>query len=104
MTREVAQPSQTTRDMAKFVAAVVRNAMEDFHVAHLTDDQMRELNPIIRNAICTALHAAERSGVSEAANRYVEYHARNIPAYWEEPTLLEGYVRMEQRDAGNGSV
>jgi len=31
--------------------------MENFYVAHLTDTQMRELNPIIRNAVYTALHA-----------------------------------------------
>jgi len=34
---------------------VVRNATEEFHAEHLTDEQMRELNPIIRNAIYTAL-------------------------------------------------
>ena len=36
---------------------VIRNAMEDFHCEHLTDDQMKDLNPIIRDAVCTALHA-----------------------------------------------
>lgn len=33
------------------VAMSVRNAMEDFHVANLSDEQMAELNPIIRQAI-----------------------------------------------------
>ena len=41
--------------LAKTIAAVVRNAMEDFHVKYLTDEQMKELNPIIRNAIYTIL-------------------------------------------------
>lgn len=37
------------------IAIAVRNEMEDFHCEHLTDSQMKELNPIIRNAIVTAL-------------------------------------------------
>lgn len=45
------------KDTAMVVAMSVRNAMEDFHCANLTDEQMRELNPIVRNAIYTALHA-----------------------------------------------
>lgn len=36
---------------AMYIAMVVRNAMEDFHAKHLSDTQMAELNPIIRNAI-----------------------------------------------------
>ncbi len=54
------RPSETAaaeyaRNVAKYIAIVVRNAMEDFHSRHLIDAQMRQLNPIIRNAIFTAL-------------------------------------------------
>jgi hypothetical protein len=45
------------KTMSLFIAVVIRNAMEDFHVKHLSDAQMRELNPIIRNAVFTAVHA-----------------------------------------------
>lgn len=45
--------TEQNRHMAKFVAIVVRNALEDFHAKYLTDAQMAELNPIIRNAIGT---------------------------------------------------
>ena len=31
--------------------------MEDFHCQHLSDDQWKKWSPIIRNAVCTALHA-----------------------------------------------
>lgn len=41
--------------ISKLIAMNVRNEMEDFHVRHLSDEQMRELNPIIRNAIYTTL-------------------------------------------------
>lgn len=41
--------------LAKAVAYYVRNSIEDFHVKYLSDKQMRELNPLIRNAIYTFL-------------------------------------------------
>jgi len=37
--------------LAKLIAAYVRNNIEDFHCKYLTDAQMKELNPLIRNAI-----------------------------------------------------
>jgi hypothetical protein len=46
------------KNFALFIAMVIRNAMEDFHHEHLTHEQMEDLNPIIRNAVCTALHAS----------------------------------------------
>ena len=42
-----------TQQLASSIAMVVRNALEVFHCQHLNDEQMRVLNPIIRNAICT---------------------------------------------------
>ena len=42
------------RYYAKYIAIVIRNAMEDFHHKYLSDEQMKELNPIIRNAKCHA--------------------------------------------------
>src|SRR5258708_6012326 len=46
---------------AMIVAMTVRNAMEDFHCEHLTDEQMRQLNPIIRNAIGRSLRRSSRT-------------------------------------------
>jgi hypothetical protein len=95
------QPEAVKEDqqLATYIAMVVRNAMEDFHCRHLTDDQMRELNPIIRDAVCTALHAFNNYEKADAAARFVDYNFRMIPKYWEQPQLLEGYVRMWGRDA-----
>jgi len=53
--------------LTNYIAMVIRNTMEDFHCEHLTDDQMKELNPIIRNAVCTALHAFKNYEHSDAA-------------------------------------
>jgi len=39
------------RNYAKYLAIVIRNAMEDFPHKYLSDELMKELSPIIRNAI-----------------------------------------------------
>jgi len=82
--------------MSKYIASVVRNAMEDFHCENLSDDQMKTLNPIIRNAIFTALYAANLCSQSEAASSFVGFHKRCIPRYWEEPQLLRDYLETEE--------
>ena len=61
--------------LAKTIAAVVRNAMEDFHVKYLTDEQMKELNPIIRNAIYTIL---------QREDLLLSYFLTFVPKYWED--------------------
>ena len=78
---------------SKLIAIVVRNAMEDFHTKHLTDEQMQELNPIIRNAIFTALYAKETFRTSQRSEEFMRYHISMIPKYWEEPELLKGFKK-----------
>jgi hypothetical protein len=73
---------------AKYIAMVVRNAMEDFHCKHLSDEQMKELNPVIRNAVYTAIYGFMTSSRSEKSKRYVEHVFGMIPKYWEDPQLL----------------
>ena len=58
--------------------------MEDFHCKYLTDLQMKELNPIIRNAIYTALVQ-----VKENPNAMSIYGQLFIPKYWEDCELLD---------------
>jgi hypothetical protein len=84
---------KTLKSAAKFIAMVVRNNMEDFHCEHLTDAQMKELNPIIRNAIYTALYAIEDD--SESAAYVRKFHSRMIPAYWEDPELTESFQGVQ---------
>jgi hypothetical protein len=94
------KPSTNFEDMKTmsiFIAVVIRNAMEDFHVKHLSDVQMRELNPIIRNAVFTAVHATRSMDWSEAARAYVDYLSQHIPPYWEQPELLIGYLQSLER-------
>ena len=91
--------SRETRQQAMFMAMVVRNALEDFHAQHLSDDEMRLLNPIIRNAIATALQASLHAGHSPAARLFVEFNTCLIPDYWEEPELLPDFVEVVRRSA-----
>ena len=95
---ESSKPVKEDQKLANYIAMVIRNAMEDFHCQHLTDDQMMELNPIIRNAICTALHAFNNYEQTDAAARFVDFNIRMVPKYWEEPTLLDDYIEMWDRD------
>jgi len=85
-------PLTETRELAMYLASVVRNAMEDFHCRHLSDEQMKELNPIIRNAIYTALYARENYNRSLAAQSFVDFSVRLIPHYWEDPTLTDDFL------------
>jgi ribonuclease HIII len=82
---------QGMKDFTKYIAIVVRNAMEDFHCKHLSDEQMKELNPIIRNAIYTALYAYDAQKQSNMSKSFVDYHFMSIPKYWEEPEFVGGF-------------
>lgn len=79
------------RNVAKYIAVVVRNAMEDFRCRHRSDAQMGELNPIIRNAIFTALYAFETRHQSKRSKTFIEDQIRHIPKYWEEPEFVPGF-------------
>jgi hypothetical protein len=71
--KDVPKSVQTSlQQWTNIVAVNVRNRMENFHCQHLTDDQMKELNPIIRNAIYEALHGLFllRSGKNESQKIY----------------------------------
>lgn len=89
------------RDAAMYLAMCVRNAMEDFHHDHLSDDQMAILNPIIRNAIYSGLFAQtfanpgdpdDREGAACAA--YLAFQTSLIPDYWEAPELLDDLTNL----------
>ena len=72
---------------AMYVAMVVRNVLEDFHCRHLSDKQMMELNPLIRDAIYSALYARAHVVDSPSARHFLQYHMDSIPGYWEMPRL-----------------
>ena len=64
------------------IAMSVRNHIEDFHVKHLSDEQMKELNPMIRQGVLQGLLAlCDPNRRSE-----LELLGMMIPSYWEQPT------------------
>lgn len=72
------------------IAMHVRNEMEDFHVDNLSDDQMKELNKIIRTAIFEALYTLENADKgNEYLNKQREFLGWSVPDYWEIPTEKE---------------
>lgn len=88
--------AKLTKDFAMIIAIFVRNEMEDFHCKHLTDEQMAELNPIIRNGICNALHSYRNYGNDDTCRALINFQSSLIPKYWEEPKLTETFYRMEE--------
>ena len=68
----------------------VRNNMEDFHVKYLSDTQMKELNPIIRQGIMNGIELwAEYKRLQRTMkpkgilSAYVGWDIMTIPDYWE---------------------
>lgn len=70
--------------------------MEDFHVAHLTDAQMKELNPLIRDAIYTVLVAIEDGKSDASASQWLNLMERMVPNYWENPKLMPSYKETKR--------
>jgi hypothetical protein len=68
------------------ISMQIRNSMEDFHVKNLSDEQMKELNPIIRQAVCDVLSALFIAR-PEFSHTFIAFLADSVPNYWEPPKL-----------------
>ncbi|MBW4443096.1 MAG: hypothetical protein KME10_18020 [Plectolyngbya sp. WJT66-NPBG17] len=88
------QLSEVDINTAMIIAIYVRNEMEDFHCEHLSDAQMKELNPIIRNAIATALYGIRNYTTDEACRKLMNFQEMFIPKYWEQPQLTESFHKF----------
>jgi len=78
--------------VAKTVAMSVRNNMEDFHCRNLTDTQMRELNPLVRDAIFTTLirlYKVQTNRSSKSDEDSLNFNSKLIPNYWEDCKFIE---------------
>ena len=74
---------------SKIIAIGVRNEIEQFHVDYLTDGQMKELNPLIRNAIYKALFTLSNSDTNAFCRELMTFYSKCVPDYWEDPELDE---------------
>ncbi|HXB40060.1 MAG TPA: hypothetical protein VNZ49_05925 [Bacteroidia bacterium] len=75
------------KHFCKIVAFSVRDQIEQFHIDHLSDAQMKELNPKIRNGIYDALFALTNYSKHKKAKDFVDLWNISIPDYWEDPKL-----------------
>jgi L-2-hydroxyglutarate oxidase LhgO len=85
---------ETMQTITKVIAHAVRNEIEDFHAKYLTDDQMKELNPLIRTGIYNALFAIANSDTDSASKNFLGWHLRAIPEYWEEVALSQKQINF----------
>jgi len=97
---QILKQSKNSQEMAMFLAMVVRNAMEDFHHRYLSDEQMKELNTIVRNAIYTGLQAMRHYNRSEGARSFADFQKMLIPKYWELRELLTDFIESVKRMNG----
>jgi len=74
-------------------AMIIRNEIEDFHVKHLTDKQMAELNPLIRQAIFNAFTLLDKAEKNEDDGYMVKANdlVRMTPDYWEVPDKITSF-------------
>lgn len=105
--------------IAKAIAALIRNQIEDFHVNYVSDNQMRNLNPLIRNAIFTFLcdYGSKYTSIATLSNEKLcgEYifkntlkylHEQKIPAQAikEFKTIIMNKFRISLRDLSQGGI
>lgn len=75
------------KKISKIIAHEVRNNMEDFHAENLSDKQMRQLNPIVRDAIYNSLTALVNYDKNQGFKNFIDYHVLALPDDWEDPKL-----------------
>ena len=90
----------STVQMSLVIAMHIRNEMENFHSEQLSDEQMRELNPIIRQATYDILNylklASNKENSSEKiiAQGVINFLIQSIPNYWELPNESNPVIRL----------
>jgi len=92
--------TQLQRDTL-LISMIIRSEMEDFHVKHLSDAQMKQLNPIVRQAVFDALNLIEHIRVKgrkadTTAIKQLHNQISQIPQYWEVPDQVsKGFMQFE---------
>lgn len=73
--------------ISKIIALSVRAEIENFHVRYLSDEQMKELNPLIRTGIYNALFAYINYENDLRCRDFINFSVMSMPSYWEDPEL-----------------
>jgi len=84
-----------TARVATIIAMAVRNGLEEIRGGgiddSLTDRQMAKINPIVRDAVATTVHAYFAPKNDHRAARWLRFQAMLVPDYWERPRILDDY-------------
>lgn len=70
------------------IARVVRDELEDFHVNHLSEQLMPEMNQLVRKGVYNGLFALANYSTDEFSRNFVNLNIASLPDYWEEPELI----------------
>lgn len=83
-------------NLAKSIAVYIRNKMEDIHADHLFDDNMKTLNPLIRNAIFSFLidYKNENANINNVELRTYacEYIQKNTISFFRELRISDKVI------------
>ena len=72
---------------AKFIGAVVRNTLKEYHDKHLSDKEMKD----VLDAIYTALYSFNYYKESDSADEFIKSHSLQVQEIEEEIKLLAGF-------------
>jgi hypothetical protein len=86
--------SPELQQSAAIMSRIVGNALAELRHEEFSDEQMRRLTPIVRNAIATALHAFEQFERSEKAQQFIAFHCQNVAGEPDQAQLLDYYVEF----------
>jgi hypothetical protein len=103
--RQAPPLTDSQRWMATVIAMHIRNNLEELHgggnrLDHtdeggedegLTDEQMRWINPIVRNSVADVLHALANYEDCQPARDLISFCEVLVPGYWEPAELTEDY-------------
>jgi len=84
------------------ISKYIRDEIEDFHGKYLSDEQMKELNPIIRQALFNILTIFDISQTPEtcdyklAAQDLVNGLKQTLPDYWELPNKETPWKELDE--------
>ena len=90
-----------TVQMSIVISMHIRNEMENFHSEHLSDEQMKKLNSIIRQATYDILNHLklasnnENSDTRIVAQSVINFLIQSIPDYWEMPNESNHAIRLQ---------
>lgn len=89
------------------IAMHVRNEMEDFHIEHLSDAQMKQLNPIIRQAIFDIVSLINKRPETEDdqknAAQEIDWLIKMMPDYWEIPEKTSRDMKLPEESSKKSS-